>query len=76
MISSLRNVGEEVSSSSTELAAIMVQSEANASDQKYQVDLIATAITELESQLRQANIYLNFLKTKENSYSSLKYKLQ
>ena len=47
MISNLRNVGEEVSSSSTELAAIMVQSEANASDQKSQVDLIATAITQL-----------------------------
>ncbi|MBB1313795.1 methyl-accepting chemotaxis protein [Aliivibrio sp. SR45-2] len=55
MISSLRNVGEEVSSSSTELAAIMVQSEANASDQKSQVDLIATAITELAASANQVD---------------------
>jgi methyl-accepting chemotaxis protein len=55
MISSLRNVGEEVSSSSTELAAIMVQSEANASDQKSQVDLIAAAITELAASANQVD---------------------
>ncbi|WP_394135344.1 methyl-accepting chemotaxis protein [Aliivibrio fischeri] len=55
MISNLRNVGEEVSSSSTELAAIMVQSEANASDQKSQVDLIATAITQLAASANQVD---------------------
>ncbi|KAB2825075.1 methyl-accepting chemotaxis protein [Aliivibrio finisterrensis] len=59
MISSLRNVGEEVSSSSTELAAIMVQSEANASDQKSQVDLIATAITELAASANQVDASAN-----------------
>ncbi len=55
MINNLRNVGEEVSSSSTELAAIMVQSEANASDQKSQVDLIATAITQLAASANQVD---------------------
>lgn len=59
MIGSLRNVGEEVSSSSTELAAIMVQSEANASDQKSQVDLIATAITELAASANQVDASAN-----------------
>lgn len=59
MISNLRNVGEEVSSSSTELAAIMVQSEANASDQKSQVDLIATAITELAASANQVDASAN-----------------
>lgn len=59
MISNLRNVGEEVSSSSTELAAIMVQSEVNSSDQKSQVDLIATAITELAASANQVDASAN-----------------
>lgn len=59
MIRNLRNVGEEVSSSSTELAAIMVQSEVNSSDQKSQVDLIATAITELAASANQVDASAN-----------------
>lgn len=55
MISNLRNVGDEVSSASTELAAVMTQSEANASEQKSQVDLIAAAITELSASATQVD---------------------
>nr|WP_238933827.1 methyl-accepting chemotaxis protein [Aliivibrio sp. S10_S31] len=55
LINDLRNVGDEVSSASTELAAVMVQSEANASDQKSQVELIAAAVTELSASSAQVD---------------------
>ncbi|MUK75730.1 HAMP domain-containing protein [Aliivibrio fischeri] len=55
LINDLRNVGDEVSSASTELAAVMVQSEANASDQKLQVELIAAAVTELSASSAQVD---------------------
>jgi len=55
LINDLRNVGDEVSSASTELAAVMVQSEANASDQKTQVELIAAAVTELSASSAQVD---------------------
>nr|WP_254104891.1 methyl-accepting chemotaxis protein [Aliivibrio fischeri] len=56
LINDLRNVGDEVSSASTELAAVMVQSEANASDQKSQVELIAAAVTELSASSAQVDV--------------------
>lgn len=55
LINDLRNVGDEVASASTELAAVMVQSEANASDQKSQVELIAAAVTELSASSAQVD---------------------
>jgi methyl-accepting chemotaxis protein len=59
LINDLRDVGVEVSSASTELAAVMTQSEANASEQKSQVELIAAAITELSASATQVDVSAN-----------------
>ncbi|CED71117.1 methyl-accepting chemotaxis protein [Aliivibrio wodanis] len=55
LIHDLRNVGDEVSSASTELAAVMVQSESNANEQKAQVELISTAVIELSASATQVD---------------------
>ncbi|KLV09217.1 hypothetical protein ABT56_03210 [Photobacterium aquae] len=49
VLEGVRDQSSEVSSSSTELAAVMVQSAANAEEQSMQVDQIATAVTEMSS---------------------------
>ncbi|OCH23639.1 chemotaxis protein [Aliivibrio sp. 1S128] len=59
LIFDLRNVGDEVSSASTELAAVMVESEANANDQKGQVEQISTAVTELSASATQVDASAN-----------------
>lgn len=59
LINDLRDVGVEVSSASTELAAVMTQSEANASEQKSQVELIAAAVTELSASATQVDASAN-----------------
>lgn len=48
-VGSLVNVGDNVAAASTELSAVMTQSESNYSDEKSQIDLIASAINELSS---------------------------
>ncbi len=59
LINDLLDVGVEVSSASTELAAVMTQSEANASEQKSQVELIAAAVTELSASATQVDASAN-----------------
>ncbi|MGI2261038.1 methyl-accepting chemotaxis protein [Shewanella sp. GXUN23E] len=49
VIRSIQDQSVEVSSSATELAAVMVQSSANAEEQSCQVDQIATAVTEMST---------------------------
>ncbi|MGF1760130.1 methyl-accepting chemotaxis protein [Photobacterium sagamiensis] len=48
-IDSLVSVGGNVAAASTELSAVMTQSEANAVEEKSQIDLIASSINELSS---------------------------
>lgn len=52
-IRALRGVSDEVAASSTELAAVMTQSEINGRDQQQQVEQIATAVTQLSSAANQ-----------------------
>lgn len=52
-VGNLRNVGIEVSSSATELASVMTELEANANEQRTQVELIASAINELATSSTQ-----------------------
>lgn len=49
VINDVRDQSNEVSSSSTELAAVMTEASANAQEQNSQVELIATAVTEMSS---------------------------
>ncbi|KAB1458244.1 methyl-accepting chemotaxis protein [Vibrio panuliri] len=49
VIQSVRDQSNEVSSSSTQLAAVMTEASANAEEQSGQVDLIATAVTEMST---------------------------
>ena len=46
---SLVSIGENVASASTELSAVMTQSEVNANEERQQIDLIATSINQLSS---------------------------
>ncbi|ANW26507.1 hypothetical protein BA953_20335 [Vibrio coralliilyticus] len=52
-VGKLRKVGTEVSSSSTELASVMTNLQFNSLEQKSQVELIASAITELAASSTQ-----------------------
>lgn len=56
-IRALRGVSDEVAASSTELAAVMTQSEINGRDQQQQVEQIATAVTQLSSAANQVDGY-------------------
>lgn len=56
-IRALRGVGDEVAASSTELAAVMTQSEVNGREQQQQVELIITAVTELSAAASQVDGY-------------------
>ncbi|MDF2153651.1 methyl-accepting chemotaxis protein [Vibrio sp. CAU 1672] len=56
-IRALRGVGDEVAASSTELAAVMTQSEVNAREQQQQVELITSAVTELSAAATQVDSY-------------------
>lgn len=49
VIREIQDQSAEVSSSATQLAAVMVQSSANAEEQSCQVDQIATAVTEMST---------------------------
>jgi len=56
-IRSLRGVSDEVATSSTELAAVMTQSEVNGREQQQQVEQIAAAVTELSAAASQVDGY-------------------
>ncbi|OLQ78327.1 hypothetical protein BIT28_00080 [Photobacterium proteolyticum] len=56
-IRSLRGVSDEVATSSTELAAVMTQSEVNGREQQQQVEQIAAAVTELSAAATQVDGY-------------------
>ncbi|WP_299021364.1 methyl-accepting chemotaxis protein [uncultured Photobacterium sp.] len=56
-IRALRGVSDEVAASSTELAAVMTQSEVNGRDQQQQVEQIAAAVTELSAAATQVDGY-------------------
>jgi len=56
-IRALRGVSDEVAASSTELAAVMTQSEVNGRDQQQQVEQITTAVTELSTAANQVDGY-------------------
>ncbi|MDO6500074.1 methyl-accepting chemotaxis protein [Photobacterium sanguinicancri] len=56
-IRALRGVGDEVATSSTELAAVMTQSEVNGREQQQQVEQITHAVTELSAAASQVDGY-------------------
>ncbi|WP_299021362.1 methyl-accepting chemotaxis protein [uncultured Photobacterium sp.] len=56
-IRALRGLGDEVAASSTELAAVMTQSEVNGREQQQQVEQITTAVTELSAAASQVDGY-------------------
>lgn len=56
-IRALRGVGDEVATSSTELAAVMTQSEVNGREQQQQIELITAAVTELSAAATQVDGY-------------------
>ncbi|MDO6543539.1 methyl-accepting chemotaxis protein [Photobacterium sanguinicancri] len=56
-IRALRGVGDEVATSSTELAAVMTQSEVNGREQQQQVEQITHAVTELSTAASQVDGY-------------------
>lgn len=56
-IRTLRGVSDEVATSSTELAAVMTQSEVNGREQQQQVEQITTAVTELSAAATQVDGY-------------------
>ncbi|MCW8331602.1 methyl-accepting chemotaxis protein [Photobacterium sp. SDRW27] len=56
-IRALRGVGDEVAASSTELAAVMTQSEVNGREQQQQVEQITTAVNELSAAANQVDGY-------------------
>ncbi len=56
-IRALRGVSDEVATSSTELAAVMTQSEVNGQEQQQQVEQIAAAVTELSVAAEQVDGY-------------------
>ncbi|OAN18643.1 hypothetical protein A3K86_07090 [Photobacterium jeanii] len=56
-IRALRGMGDEVATSSTELAAVMTQSEVNGREQQQQVEQITTAVTELSAAASQVDGY-------------------
>lgn len=63
-IRALRGVGDEVATSSTELAAVMTQSEVNGREQQQQVEQITTAVTELSA---AAELVDGYAKTADES---------
>ncbi|MGF1690321.1 methyl-accepting chemotaxis protein [Photobacterium kagoshimensis] len=56
-IQALRGMGDEVATSSTELAAVMTQSEVNGREQQQQVEQITHAVTELSTAASQVDGY-------------------
>ncbi len=63
-IRALRGVSDEVATSSTELAAVMTQSEVNGREQQQQVEQITTAVTELSA---AAELVDGYAKTADES---------
>ncbi|MGF1725313.1 methyl-accepting chemotaxis protein [Photobacterium nomapromontoriensis] len=71
VITQIRDQSNEVASSATELAAVMVQSAANAEEQSGQIEQIAAAATELSSSAEMVATSVNGAEAQANEAMSL-----
>ncbi|WP_240478233.1 methyl-accepting chemotaxis protein [Photobacterium aquae] len=62
-LAALRGISEEVAASSTELAAVMTQSEVNGKEQQHQVSLITSAVNELAQTATQVDGHVQLAET-------------